>query len=311
MSYWTALTNWGLLDDQYEMPARSGIHMDWDLYLRRRRYRGEVDERRPLFTEIIERKWVDGLTDTLSHLGNELMPLSFELETWEREILVSKLKRLLIPGTNRPTLLARLADAGRDITTLSKEKSPWSKSLMRLVHSELAEQRALRNARRAANLVQICRAAYDVLVAQACVKRDDLAKARPILEQIEDELADLCRPGSKVREEALALDVSELARDAIGGTEMISGDRVLPAVAKLLGSVQIWIRSGEHASSLLQILQKREATIKGAARARLADARDLRKEWSTRQLKGRSPAKPLDYRWSVVGHSMMGDLAKA
>jgi len=310
MSYWTALTNWKLLNDEYGVPTRTAVHSEWELYARKPRHRGEVNEVRPLFTEEIETEWKDGLAGGLKHLGKEDRPLKFLLDPWERDLLTARLKDLVRPNDEKPTLLARLAEAGHDIEKLCGAKWPWSQPIRELVGKDDKEQDALRRSRQAAFLVQICRAAYDVLVARACAERDHLPQARVLADKLEAELETLRRPNGRTFQEATALDVEAIERDETGSeNERARTKSVLARLAPFLIQMQQWLPNGHRVDELQAKFQLREFAVKqNHLRVRLTEGRDLRREWFQRRMNRNIFAAPLEYRWDVVSHWLIPEL---
>ena len=310
MSYWTALTHWDFLYSEEGSPIRSSIHADWQLYRRNKGHRGEVDERQPLFSEPLETAWKDELPKGLAQVGNEKMALRFDLEHWEKDLLIEKLTALQQTGRDRPALLARLAGQRTRLKDLCSADAPWDKRIRELTADDAEEGSALSRAEQAAYLVQICRAAYDVLVARICVK-GRLENAEEVLDRAEEALVALRRPSAHGRSVALALEPQTIVGDVVGSEgERSAAATALRALVPFLVRVQDWLRGTDDVSKLLTSFQQRERFSKQSnIRARLVDGRDLRRVWLERQHSTRASPKPLDYRWSVVAGLLLPDLA--
>ena len=304
MSYWTPLTRWGILapsDAGSQVPSRAAVHADWDCYRRRPGHCGEVDTRAALFTAELESHWKDGLSDDLKAVGDGKRPLPFGLTSWERTFLKRQLSSLHAAAHGSPPLIACLAARSDDseLVAVSCAEAPWSARVIESLSPNHPDHNTLRRARHAAHLVQIGCAIYDLLVARLIRDRDGASRGERWASQAEDHLQALCEPSSTAFRLASSLDLEALRRDATEAFTPLDNGLVL-----LLHKTQEWLNAGSRDPMLLaELMRTREIAKKTKSRARLvSDARERRKDWKF------SPAKPLDYRWSVVTR-LLSDLA--
>jgi hypothetical protein len=253
-----------------------------------------------LFNVELEAHWKDGISGDLNTVGDGKHLLSFELTSWERSFLKRQLSSFLTSVDGPIPLIACLsARSDLELIAASKEKAPWSPKVVESLPVNHPDRDTLKRARHAAHLVQIARAIYDVLVARLVRDRDYVPRGKQWASQAESHLQALCGSSSTALRLALNLDLEALKRDsAEGGTTLDKG------LAELLYKTQEWLKAGSRNPMLLaELMRNREIDKKTKPRARLvADARTRRKDWTY------SPAKPLEYRWSIVSR-LLSDLA--
>lgn len=299
ISYWTPIARWGLLateEGSSQVPSRAAIHANWDTFRRGKGHRGEVDTRSALFTFELESRWVDGAKE-YRRIGDGHTPVSFDLTSWERSFLQQRLSSLEQDHSQCRALIAHLADA--ELEKVIQADHPWSHRVLSVLPSRHPDLQLMDRARRAAHLVQIARAIYDVLVAKLIRDRDGLPKGRHWTTAAEEHLQSIASPHSISYQLATSLSIDAVQKDA----ERVDS-RFDDGLGLLLRKTQEWLAGATHdPNTLAQILREREIAKKGKVRARLVpDARERRKDWTF------SPAQPLEYRWSVVTR-LLSDLA--
>lgn len=283
MMYWSALGAWGLLHRRPDgsLPSRAEIHASLgspDSHVEL-----QDDEGRTLrrdgspFIQLppIPKSWPDGNA------------IDFYLSDGEREFIRECLSCVNQPGTEKLSLLARLAEsrAGR---RLDGHPSLLCKEVCDVAEDDWP---ALKRAYKAAGLAAITRGIYLALVEWRGIK-DKLGSRSVSLDNLNVLI-------SQYRESSLALSLEELALDV--GFNPRSG------VPQLLQTIQEWLRHIHSASShaaletLLNPCLEQERKRKGN-RARLApQAVVLRREWwQDKARDGEEPPPPLHYRWHIA-----------
>ena len=295
MSYWTALSQWGLVGVdrvKNKRPSRSAIHSDWQAFRRRQQRPGdEFEGHRSLFDEELEEKWRAGVSGaSLSRVGDRKYPLSLEVEPHERDLLRTYLTAPF--GAGRSYLGALAAHSGA--TRPWRMPVPWHPRLRSLIPP--GDREALVDAMRLAHLGLAARAIYDVLVARILRKRDGVnVDDRP-----EERLEQITASNGVERKLALA---APLAGDAA---------KVVPIVTPrtlhgFLRGLRDWLESPTDPEKLRPLFAGRELGLKiDPRRTRLhpVQGQEQRGDW----LRNYQPAQPLNYRWPIV-QRLLSDLA--
>lgn len=285
-SYWVALGAWGILDQHPPIvvaPSRREMFDHWTTW--------PVPGRVGVGTSDDDKRPIDaGLR--LFHPELPAVPaefskaLDFTLSLRERIFLRKRLSETRRPGTNEPSLLARLSAAK---VVPGERDAPWSKAVAD--HADAADRAALKRAKDAASLSAVTRALYYAA-----------------LEAMRD--GDGHNSGTKHRDH-LALTVADHGPRALRlRINDVEGDGVpLGGLKEVLAAVQRWLADGETlpSSALVQILREWERARKGL-RARLpktGDGKDNRWAWSASRA---GTAEPIRYRWALVSR-FLHDLA--
>lgn len=298
MSYWTALTQWGLLakGGTGEMLRRATLQHRWPDFSRPKgRVSEEFPRQSPVFEPVLEGRWNEpGHLALVKAIGDVTKPLSFVLTDWERQYLKGRL-------SETQTFFGALAQAGDD-PGIHKATHPWSREVRSYLPDD--DRAAMRNAERLAYLVEVIQALYDACVAQVYSQFDQQnnSDGRAIVERTEQELERVFAPDARSR--ALAQEAILPGEDGFGLEKLSAG------LVEFLRVVRAKLRAGDNWRSFETALYDQELRQKlTAVRMRLhrRSGKDQRTEW-LKIVKEHTP-RPLNYRWPIV-KSLLADLAR-
>ena len=276
--YWTALGAWGLLRPQSNgrPPARARVHAALQSQTRVATDDDGLPLREAEFPFIAlpppPEEWRAG------------EDLDFSVTPKEAEFLSARLRAVASPDNPaRPSLLARLADAG-----VPNAASCWSGEVLEIGEQDRA---ALVRAGQAASLAAIGRGVYAALVEELRDSGDGRATSR----LHRDTLPAVIAAHQKA---ALRLSLQSLLEDV--------GDLPDVVVAVLTETIA-WLEAGATDPATLRGPYAAAERARKRQRARLTDdlsGRDRRLEWDNTL---HTPAEPLHFRWGNV-HRLLSDL---
>ena len=288
-SYWVALGAWGILDQHPPIvvaPSRREMFDHWSAWPVPGRASGGTsdDDKRSIDAGL--RLFHPELT-TVPPEFSKATSLDFALSQRERIFLRKRLSETRRPGTNEPSLLARLSAAK---VVPGERDAPWSKAVAD--HADVEDRAALKRAKDAASLSAVTRALYYAA-----------------LEAMRD--GDGHNSGTKHRSHLASAVADHGPRALRLRLDDVEGDGVpLGGLKDVLGAIQHWLAAGEAVPSLalVEVLRGWERDRKGQ-RARLpktGDGKENRWAWSASRAR---PAEPIQYRWALVSR-FLHDLAE-
>lgn len=280
MVYWSALSSWGLLRrlDDGSAPSRASVHRMLAAGWRQTQIHDDdgipIEEAHSLFAKLppVPKGWP-------TH-GD---PVTFRLLADEEPFLRKQLLTTRRPGSEEPSLLARLAENPECVRTAN---APWKKAVRSVADAE--DKVAMDRARSAASLAAIGRAIYAALVETLRGERDGLSTS----DKHRSSLTEVIKAHGQ---DALDLDIRSVQEDAPG----------LPGLfVQVLEETQRWLSRTDSPKSLLPLYASMEQKRKGN-RARLAPTplgRQRRAEWDNEK---HPLGEPLHYRWGNVRRMLL------
>lgn len=286
MSYWNALATWGILRLRSDgsTPNRLEVMRQLAALPPRRRLRA-IDDDGNALDENRDSPFVS-LPNRPSDFYDSHSDISFDLTNDERQFLRKRLISVRRHESTKLSLLARLAER----STVPKKATMWDSWVSKAADGE--DKDALVIARQAAALAGIGRAAYAVLVADACEGRD-YRKSDPRHHQRLEKLVATHRNDAQ-------------------GLNLVALRELLPSMTielqEVLRQTQVWLRHSRM--SQLHLLYEPYAVsekFRKDWRARLpkdGHGKLRRRDWNAKE---HPEAQLIHYRWTNV-HRLLRDL---